>query len=244
MNTHAVAHPTDQTLSLFGLGKLDDATAEAVNQHLEQCPDCRKRVAEMSRQLPRRIRDARKPTGNSDRDGSGVVPSSVLARIAATVGQVPYILLRDSDFENGPGPVVKPVVNRIPELSERPDRYHLFGEIARGGMGAVLKGRDNDLGRDLAVKVLLESHRDKPELVRRFVEEAQIGGQLQHPGIVPIYELGTFADRRPFFAMKLVKGRTLPSLLDERRTRPTSYHNSCRSSRRSVRRWRTRMREV
>ncbi len=83
-------------------------------------------------------------------------------------------------------------------------------------MGAVLKGRDNDIGRDLAVKVLLESHRDKPDLVRRFIEEAQIGGQLQHPGIVPIYELGAFADRRPCFAMKLVKGRTLSSLLDER----------------------------
>ncbi len=83
-------------------------------------------------------------------------------------------------------------------------------------MGAVLKGRDPDLGRDLAVKVLLESHRDKPDLIRRFVEEAQIGGQLQHPGIVPIYELGAFADRRPYFAMKLVKGRTLSSLLDER----------------------------
>ncbi len=66
------------------------------------------------------------------------------------------------------------------------------------------------------MKVLLDSHRDKPDLVRRFVEEAQIGGQLQHPGIVPIYELGAFADRRPFFAMKLVKGRTLSSLLAER----------------------------
>ena len=57
-------------------------------------------------------------------------------------------------------------------------------------MGAILMGRDPDLGRDLAVKVLLESHEDKPELVRRFVEEAQIVGQLQHPGIVPVYELG------------------------------------------------------
>ena len=76
-------------------------------------------------------------------------------------------------------------------------------------MGAVLKGRDPDLGRDVAVKVLLDDHRDDADLVRRFVEEAQIGGQLQHPGIVPIYELGTFADRRPFFAMKLVKGQTL-----------------------------------
>ncbi len=108
---------------------------------------------------------------------------------------------------------------RCPQPAADPGDLQLLGEIARGGMGAVLKGRDPDLGRDLAVKVLLESHRDKPELIRRFIEEAQIGGQLQHPGIVPIYELGTFADRRPYFAMKLVKGRTLSSLLDDRSDR-------------------------
>ena len=83
-------------------------------------------------------------------------------------------------------------------------------------MGAILRGRDVELGRELAIKVLLESHRGNAEVARRFVEEAQIGGQLQHPGIVPVYELGTFPDRRPFFAMKLVKGRTLASLLRER----------------------------
>ena len=96
-------------------------------------------------------------------------------------------------------------------------RYQLQGEIGRGGMGAILKGRDVDLGRDLAIKVLLESHQGNPEVVRRFVEEAQIGGQLQHPGVVPVYELGNFPDRRPYFAMKLVKGRTLAALLHERR---------------------------
>src|SRR5262249_10499278 len=47
----------------------------------------------------------------------------------------------------------------------------------------------------------------------RFVEEAQIGGQLQHPGIVPVYDVGSFADRRPFFSMKLVRGHTLAVLL-------------------------------
>ncbi len=58
--------------------------------------------------------------------------------------------------------------------------------------------------------MLLDSHKDKPEVIQRFVEEAQIGGQLQHPGIAcPIYELGQFKDKRPFFAMKLVKGQTL-----------------------------------
>ena len=96
-------------------------------------------------------------------------------------------------------------------------RYRIDGEIARGGMGAVLKGRDPDLGRDVALKVLREDFRDNADMVRRFVEEAQIGGQFQHPGIVPIYELGTFGDRRPFFSMKLVKGDTLAQLLAARK---------------------------
>ncbi len=95
-------------------------------------------------------------------------------------------------------------------------RYQLEGEIARGGMGAIIRGRDVDLGRELAIKVLLESHQGNSEVVRRFVEEAQIGGQLQHPGVVPVYELGTLPDRRPYFAMKLVKGRTLAALLRDR----------------------------
>ncbi len=95
-------------------------------------------------------------------------------------------------------------------------RNLVYGAIAQGGMGAVLRGRDPLLGRELAVKVLLEEHRGNPELTRRFVEEAQIAGQLQHPGIVPVYELGTFEDRRPFFTMKLVKGRTLATLLGGR----------------------------
>ena len=135
--------------------------------------------------------------------------SAALAEIASSIGGLPRILLRETDVESGPGLIVKPASPEMPEPSRRPDKFQLFGEIARGGMGAVLRGRDVDLGRELAVKVLLDSHKDKPDLVRRFVEEAQIGGQLQHPGVVPIYELGSFADRRPFFTMKLVKGRTL-----------------------------------
>ena len=83
-------------------------------------------------------------------------------------------------------------------------------------MGAVLEARDNDLGRKLAVKVLLENYRDDPEMVRRFVEEAQIGSQLQHPGIVPIHEIGRFPDGRPYLTMRLVQGQTLDALLKAR----------------------------
>jgi serine/threonine-protein kinase len=96
------------------------------------------------------------------------------------------------------------------------ERYRLLGEIARGAVGVVLQGHDNDLGRDVAIKVLHEKHLKNRELLQRFIEEAQIGGQLQHPGVVPIYELGLQADDRPFFAMKLVKGETLARRLAER----------------------------
>jgi tetratricopeptide (TPR) repeat protein len=142
--------------------------------------------------------------------------AGVLETLALTNGPLPRVLLRDTENFSGPGPIVQPGSPEMPEPGERTGRLQLFGEIARGGMGVILKGRDNDLGRDLAVKVLLERHGDDPALLRRFVEEAQIAGQLQHPGVVPIYEMGAFADQRPYFAMKLVKGRTLAEVLGER----------------------------
>jgi serine/threonine-protein kinase len=108
----------------------------------------------------------------------------------------------------GPGPAA--------DLTGQAGRIHLRGEIARGGMGVVLRGHDPELGRDLAVKVILPAHRDNPNAVRRFVGEARLSGQLQHPGIVPVYDVGRLADGRPFFAMKLIQGRTLAELLAER----------------------------
>jgi eukaryotic-like serine/threonine-protein kinase len=145
-------------------------------------------------------------------------PGHVLESLARTIGSVPRVLLPDTAPDDAGVAIIKTSSDEMPTPAERGDRYQLFGEIARGGMGAVLKGRDPDLGRDLAVKVLLESHEHKTEMVRRFVEEAQIGGQLQHPGIVPVYELGTFANQRPYFTMKLVKGRTFSTVLAERQS--------------------------
>jgi len=142
--------------------------------------------------------------------------TSVLASLANVIGRVTSVHLRDTDPTEDSPTLVPTGPAEMPGSGDASGRYRLLGEIARGGMGAVLRGRDNDLGRDLAVKVLLEAHQDNPELIRRFVEEAQIGGQLQHPGVVPIYDLGAFPDRRPFFTMKLVKGRTLAELLGER----------------------------
>lgn len=160
------------------------------------------------------------PDSSADATGASVLNKSaavngagqsVLQSLGHTVN-VPRVLLKDADDDD---PLTRPNSPEVPN-GDSDSRYQLLGEIARGGMGAILKGRDTDLGRDLAIKVLLDSHKDKPEVIQRFIEEAQIGGQLQHPGIAPIYELGQFNDQRPFFSMKLVKGHTLAKLLADR----------------------------
>jgi len=91
--------------------------------------------------------------------------------------------------------------------------YRVLGEIAHGGMGVVLRGHDDALDREVAIKILRGPTDGPDALEERFVEEARIGGRLQHPGIVPVYQLGHTEDRRPFFAMKLIEGRTLAELL-------------------------------
>ncbi|MFI5460714.1 MAG: tetratricopeptide repeat protein [Isosphaerales bacterium] len=171
------------------------------------------RLAEGSRARPEVM-----PGDPSTDDSTPPPGSSLLTTLDFGPGPPPHIHLLELVDER------EPLV--MPRSAEMPHpggaglgRYQLQGEIARGGMGAILRGRDVDLGRELAIKVLLESHQGNSEVVRRFVEEAQIGGRLQHPGVVPVYELGTFPDRRPYFAMKLVKGRTLAVLLAERKDR-------------------------
>ncbi len=148
---------------------------------------------------------------------SGVdLPPSVLDLVGKRTGVAPRVMLRDEDSATVASPVIDPSSKEVASIPLGRSNYQFLGEIARGGMGVILKGHDTDLGRDVAVKVLDARLSDHPEVVQRFIEEAQIGGQLQHPGIVPVYELGTMKDERPFFIMKLVKGRTLATLLAER----------------------------
>jgi serine/threonine-protein kinase len=167
--------------------------------------------------LAERVADDGSGQGSAARSDSMAVPlaRSVLSSWNYGGGPAPQIRLHD--LANDEQPLLRP---RSPAMPATPaggwGRYQLQGEIAHGGMGAVIKGHDVDLGRDVAIKILLESHRGNCELLRRLVEEAQIVGQLQHPGIVPVYELGACADRRPYFTMKLVRGRSLASMLKGR----------------------------
>ncbi len=101
-------------------------------------------------------------------------------------------------------------------LAEVPrERYAVEGEIARGGLGRILRARDLYLGRPVALKELRVRMADSEA---RFAREMRITAQLQHPSIVPILEAGKWAGGEPFYAMKLVEGRSLGEVIGEART--------------------------
>ncbi len=88
-------------------------------------------------------------------------------------------------------------------------RFRILRPHAKGGLGAVFVALDCELHREVALKQILEKHADDPVSRQRFVAEAEITGGLEHPGVVPVYGLGTDAGGRPYYAMRFIKGDSL-----------------------------------
>ena len=107
--------------------------------------------------------------------------------------------------------------------TEHPGRYVRQDEIGRGGMGRVVSVKDTHLGREVALKELLDQSGPGNDAMSigsaaRFLREARITGQLEHPGIVPVHELGQRADGTIYYTMKRIRGRSLASVLKEKTT--------------------------
>jgi tetratricopeptide (TPR) repeat protein/tRNA A-37 threonylcarbamoyl transferase component Bud32 len=88
-------------------------------------------------------------------------------------------------------------------------RFRVLRPHARGGLGAVFVALDSELHREVALKQILDRHADDPISRQRFLIEAEVTGGLEHPGIVPVYGLGTYADGRPYYAMRFIRGDSL-----------------------------------
>ncbi|MEM9378625.1 MAG: tetratricopeptide repeat protein [Planctomycetota bacterium] len=130
------------------------------------------------------------------------------------------------DLDRGAGAAPSGVLKRLESHPTDGTRYSVDDEIARGGMGAILRVWDGDLRRHLAMKVAVEPGRSgsgtpaselDPHMLARFLEEAQVTGQLEHPGIVPVHELGIDGSGQVYFTMRLVRGRTLEEVFDDAR---------------------------
>jgi WD40 repeat protein/tRNA A-37 threonylcarbamoyl transferase component Bud32 len=109
-------------------------------------------------------------------------------------------------------------------------RYRVLRPHARGGLGEVFVAEDQELHREVALKEVRSEHADDPDTRARFLREGEMAGRLEHPGLVPVYGLGTYADGRPFYAMRLIQGQSLRDAIqafyaaDE--TRPDSGERS------------------
>ena len=112
----------------------------------------------------------------------------------------------------------------VPATSERApvldpvaaaEGYDIQGRIGQGGMGEVWRVKDRLLGRSLAMKVIRADVEIEPGDEERFADEAQVGAQLQHPGMVPVHDLGRLEDGRLYFTMKEVRGRSLKNVIRE-----------------------------
>ena len=88
-------------------------------------------------------------------------------------------------------------------------RFRILRPHAQGGLGAVFVALDGELNREVALKHILDKHADDPVCRGRFLLEAEVTGGLEHPGIVPVYGLGTYGDGRPYYAMRFIKGDSL-----------------------------------
>jgi WD40 repeat protein/serine/threonine protein kinase len=108
---------------------------------------------------------------------------------------------------------IKDADKNLPVISQ--DVYELKGELARGGLGKILRAQDTRLGRPVAIKEIL---RDRGETKQRFLREALITARLQHPSIVPVYEAGHWPTGELFYSMKLVLGKPLHQVIEGAKT--------------------------
>jgi serine/threonine-protein kinase len=98
--------------------------------------------------------------------------------------------------------------------TEGGQRFRVLRPHARGGLGAVFVALDRELNREVALKQILDGQADDPVSRQRFLLEAEITGGLEHPGIVPVYGLGTYGGGRPYYAMRFIRGDSLKEAVD------------------------------
>src|SRR5207247_1312408 len=129
-----------------------------------------------------------------------------------TTGLTPLVLsnMQDSNGESG-----QRSAQVQPEPAVRDRRYQVLRELARGGLGVGVVALDSELNREGALKEIQPGHADDVKCRERFVLEAEITGRLEHPGIVPIYGLGSDVQGRPYYAMRLIKGVSLKDAIEE-----------------------------
>ena len=103
------------------------------------------------------------------------------------------------------------------------EKYQIIQKVAAGGMGTVYYAYDQDIERNSILKVILPQHKDNQLLIRSFIKEAKITGQLEHPNIVPVHDIGYLDDYGIYFSMKFIQGESLYDIIKKLEKKNKSY---------------------
>ncbi|MCO5170360.1 MAG: protein kinase [Planctomycetes bacterium] len=148
----------------------------------------------------------------------GAVSREAATRLRRAATAAPPASGEDVTATVAPPAAVEARSTRLAALA--PASLEVKGELGRGGMGRVLRALDRTIGREVAKKVLLDAAASSQGARARFLTEARVTGQLEHPAIVPVYEVGQEPTGEPYFVMKLVRGRSLADVLRATRDDP------------------------
>ncbi len=204
MGAAAPVHPSDRTLRSFGLGKLDDASAESVSDHLERCTDCRRRVTELSSDsFLGRLREAQAP------------PDSTADPAAKTE----KLSLDSGPAFSSSSPVSSTTLP--PDLASHAD-YDVVRELGRGGMGVVYLVFNRLMGRHEALKVMSRQLVERPGVLERFLREIRSVAKLRHPNVVAAYS-ATRLGESIVYAMEYVEGIDLAKLVKTKGPLPVTH---------------------
>jgi len=201
----------DRTMSevLLGQGALDEAGRTRLASLVEiRLAKCERRPAKRERRLAKRERESEDAAGarGGRRQASARNAAASDAGLSATVSHPGSPLAVDT---SGEPDRTTGWARRLDDLPACGARYSIIRPYARGGLGEVFIALDPELERQVALKELRAFHAHDPVSQSRFILEAKVTGRLEHPGIVPVYGLGRYADGRPYYAMRFIEGETL-----------------------------------
>jgi serine/threonine protein kinase len=204
----AITHPTPQQLAAFSQGKLPEAAAVAVAEHLRGCPACRQAVAKLAPgSMVPQVRSVR-PATSSTRMATAptLQPATEVYRAPAVSAGFP------------------------PELAHH-SKYRLLRELGRGGMGVVYQAEQTLMERKVALKVINASVLEHPDALPRFHAEVKAAARLDHPNIVRAHDADQ-AGNLHFLVMEFVEGQTLAQLVEQKGPLPIAP--ACRAIRQAA----------
>ncbi len=207
-------HPRQEDLQAYVLGKLDDDAADLIEKHLEECPECRRMAAEMPADtFLGRMRQAQ-PGGESETSDAlseepGIEPASTIdsPNLAEAILPADAVATTAPARSNDADPKLGARVGYFGD-------YELLRVLGEGGMGIVYKARQISLNRPVALKMIKAARFATDDDRRRFQNEAEAVARLNHPNIVPIFEIGQFENQH-YFSMKLIEGEGLDKTRSE-----------------------------